>query len=596
MDRKGSNPASSGDASRPRRIVFTRDATGLVREVSIRDAFMIVFSLVIGGGILFLSVQALQPGYFPGANLSVSYLIGLIFVLPLYMVYAIFSRAMPRSGGDYIFVSRILGPGLGFVASWGVWISTLLTMGILSYQAISFISYFVMQLGLFTWNPSLLGWSIWLTDPIWGVLFGITLVLIFGGFLIVSLKASLWLIRVLFIIPIIGILATIWVLLTHSPLDMLWAWNNIFGWGTTMDILPGAFGDLFRVAFMFPVQYFWLSYYFNSLSGSMSATLSAVIIAMFALGGGYSLSLIGGEVRDTRRTFYIAMVVSIAIIAFLYAALLYPLQSNWGEFIKLYDFLIYTKDPIFGMVWWSLPQFSGEFSWLSGWGSMLSKDTLQYWILYGGWLYAGKVPTPFPASIPLFAAPLAGLNWLGLFIIGAGALWLINSITPMLLTSSRYIFAWSFDRIMPTKISTLSERTTTPIYAVGISMLVAIIGIVLSSISTIQAAINAVFLGILSIVLTVIAGILFNRRRKDLAERTYNPKIRGVPIITICGIISAFFAVPLILGALVTFNIGSILVIVIVYLIGSIIYLYMRRRNRKAGIDLSEIFRNIPPD
>ncbi|MEM2985298.1 MAG: amino acid permease, partial [Candidatus Jordarchaeaceae archaeon] len=113
MAKKGDNPASSGDASRPRRIVFTRDATGLVREVSIKDAFMIVFSLVIGGGILFLSVQALQPGYFPGANLSISYLIGLIFVLPLYMVYAIFSRAMPRSGGDYIFVSRILGPGLG---------------------------------------------------------------------------------------------------------------------------------------------------------------------------------------------------------------------------------------------------------------------------------------------------------------------------------------------------------------------------------------------------------------------------------------------------------------------------------------------------
>ncbi|MGQ9723006.1 MAG: APC family permease [Candidatus Jordarchaeum sp.] len=579
-----------------RKIVFTRDATGLIREVSIKDAFMIVFSLVIGGGILFLSVQALQPGYFPGANLSVSYLLGLVFVLPLYMVYAIFSRAMPRSGGDYIFVSRVLGPGWGFVASWGVWISTLLTMGILAFQSVSFLSYFVMLYGLYSWNLNFVGWAIWLTDPIWGIILGVVLVLVLGGILMASVRTSLWLIRILFLIPIFGALATVWILFTRSPMDMLFAWNTIFGWGTTTTNIFGAFGDLFRVAFMVPVQYWYLLTYANSLSGSTSATLAAVIVAMFALGGGYSLSIIGGEVRDTRRTFYIAMVGSIILIALLYVGLLYPLQSNWGAFIQMYAYLTYTKDPLFGMLWWSLPQFGGGLSWLSGWGSMLSKDTLQYWVMYGGWFYAGKLPTPFPASIPLFAAPLAGLNWLGLFIVFAGLLWLINAIIPMLFTTSRYVFAWSFDRVVPTKLSVLNERTTTPIYAIGLSMLVAIIGIFLCSVSTIQAAINAVFLGIASIILTVIAGILFNRRRKDIAERTYNPKIGKVPLLLICGLISAIFAVPLILGALVTFTMESFVVIILVYLIGAAIYFYMRRRNRKAGIDLAEIFRSIPPD
>ncbi|MFB0563456.1 MAG: APC family permease [Candidatus Lokiarchaeia archaeon] len=590
MVKKAKNPDSSGGSARPRRIIFTRDATGLIREVSVKDASIIVFSLVIGGGILFLSVQALQPGYFPGANLSVSYILGLIFVLPLYMIYAIFSRAMPRSGGDYIFVSRVLGPGLGFVASWGVWISTLLTMGVLAFQAVSFISYYVMLYGLYSWNLSFVGWAIWLTDPVSGVIFGVVLVLILGGLLMASMRGSLWLIRILFVIPIVGALATVWILFTSSPMEMWWAWNNIFGWSTTN--IFGAYGDLFRVAY----QNWWWLFSINSLSGSTSATLGAVIVAMFALGGGYSLSIIGGEVRDTRRTFYIAMVVSIIVIALLYVGLLHPLQSNWGAFIEMYDFLTYSKDPVFGMLWWSLPQFGGGFSWLSGWGSLLPQDTLQYWIQYGGWFYAGKFPTPYPASIPLFAAPLAGLNWLGLFIVFAGVLWLVNAIIPMLLTTSRYVFAWSFDRVVPTKLSALSERTTTPIYAIGLSMLVAIIGIVLSSVSTIQAALNAVFLGIASILLTVIAGLLFNRRRKDLAERTYNPKIGKVPVLIICGLISIIFAVPLLLGALAAFSLDSFLVIVVVYLIGAIIYFYMRRRNRKAGIDLAEIFRSIPPD
>ncbi|MHA1262315.1 MAG: APC family permease [Candidatus Freyarchaeota archaeon] len=589
MSRKGKNTGSSGGSSR-KRIIFTRDATGLIREVSISDAVIIVFSLVVGGGILFLSVQALQPNYFPGANLSVSYLLGLFFVLPLYLVYAILSRAMPRSGGDYIFVSRILGPGLGFVASWGVWISTLLTMGVLAFQSISFLSYFVMLYALYSWNLSLLGWAIWLTDPIWGVILGVVLVLIFGGLLIASLRLSLRLIHVLFYVPIIGAIATVWVLFTHSPIDMLWAWNNIFGWGTTN--IFGAYGDLFRVAY----QNWWWLFHINSASNGMNATLGAVVVAMFALGGGYSLSIIGGEVRDTRRTFYVAMVVGVIFIALLYVGLLYPLQANWGTFIEMYDYLTYSKEPFFGMLWWSLPQLSGSLSWLSGWGSLLSHDTLQYWIQYAGWFYAGKLPTPFPASIPLFAAPLAGLSWLALFIVFAGLLWLINAIIPMLLTTSRYVFAWSFDRIMPTKLSVLSERTNTPVYAIGLSMFVAVIGIVLSAISTIQAALNAVFLGIASIILTVIAGLLFNRRRKDLAERTYNPKIGRIPVLLICGAISVIFIIPLTLGALAAFSLGSLLVLVIVYFIGAVIYFYMRRRSRKAGIDLAEIFRSIPPD
>ncbi|MBS7249264.1 MAG: APC family permease [Candidatus Freyarchaeota archaeon] len=572
-----------------RRIVFTRDATGLVREISISDAVVIVFSFIVGGGIMFLSVQSLAPTYFPGANLPLGYLLALFLWLPIALIYSILARAMPRNGGDYVYVSRILGPGYGFLASWGVWTMLMFTIGALTFQAVSFGSLFVMYYGLLTYNLGLLGWSIQLTDPLWGVIFGIVVVLFLGGILMASTKGSLWIMRFLFVIPLLGGIATIWILFTHSPLDMIWAWNNIFGWGQNPF---GAYGDLFRLAIQ---NYWWLHAFRDSTTG-FTNTIGIMLIAMFAFGGVYSITIVGGEVRDTKRTFYISMVLGLFFIAAFYIGLLYPIQANYGTFIHLYDFLTYSKDPL-GLLMWSLPHLNAEWSWVpAGLGSLLPQDTLQYWIQYGAWLYAGKVPFPIPASIPLFAAPLAGLSWLGLFIIGSGALWLVNSVMPMLLSTSRYMFAWSFDRIIPTKISAINERTTTPMYAIGISIVLACIGVILSYWSAFQAIMNTVFLSVPAFILTIFAATRFKARRPDLAEQTYSPKIGKIPVLSICGVIAIFTIIPLIIAGIATFNLGSLLLIIVVYSIGALIYLAMRRKNRKAGVDLEAIFKSIPPE
>ena len=127
-------------------------------------------------------------------------------------------------------------------------------------------------------------------------------------------------------------------------------------------------------------------------------------------------------------------------------------------------------------------------------------------------------------------------------------------------------------------------------------MIIACIGVVLSYWSAFQAAMNTVFLGIPAFVLTIFAGLRFNARRPDLAERTYSPKIGRFSALSICGSIAVFTVIPLVVAAIATFQLGSLMMIIVVYLTGAIIYVYMRRRNRKAGVDLDAIFRSIPPE
>jgi len=97
---------------------FLRNATGLRREVSGLDAFIMnTFGMNIAVGAVLLFLQA--PSYFPQGNVLVAIIIGTILMaFTLLWVYATFAAAMPSSGGDYVFVSRTLHPFLGWLLGW----------------------------------------------------------------------------------------------------------------------------------------------------------------------------------------------------------------------------------------------------------------------------------------------------------------------------------------------------------------------------------------------------------------------------------------------------------------------------------------------
>ena len=93
--------------------LFVRNATGLVREVSRWDALIMnTLGMNVALGAIFMLLQA--PGNFPGGNMLLAIVIGtLVMAFTLLWVYSEFAAAMPRAGGDYVFVSRALHPFVG---------------------------------------------------------------------------------------------------------------------------------------------------------------------------------------------------------------------------------------------------------------------------------------------------------------------------------------------------------------------------------------------------------------------------------------------------------------------------------------------------
>src|SRR6201987_171553 len=120
MARDVSMPSDFADGGQ----LFVRNATGLVREVSRWDALIMnTLGMNVALGAVFLLLQA--PGNFPGGSMLLSIVIGpLVMAFTLLWVYAEFAAAMPRSGGDYVFVSRALHPVAGWLMSWsqGLWL------------------------------------------------------------------------------------------------------------------------------------------------------------------------------------------------------------------------------------------------------------------------------------------------------------------------------------------------------------------------------------------------------------------------------------------------------------------------------------------
>ena len=140
--------------------VFSRKASGLSRVMSPWSAFMYNFLTM---GVIFPWTFVWAPAAFPGVSVWKACLIAILLELPIALAYVWMATAMPRSGGDYVFQSRVLGGAIGFpvvMSGFVVWILQWVALAGWLLATLGVAPLF-MGLGVNWENQSLIDAAVW---------------------------------------------------------------------------------------------------------------------------------------------------------------------------------------------------------------------------------------------------------------------------------------------------------------------------------------------------------------------------------------------------------------------------------------------------
>src|SRR5690242_15637189 len=110
--------------------LFVRQSSGLVRNVSVTNALFFNVAAFVGVGLtlypIFYSLAGVPVWKHGLSSYGWAAIIAGLFCVLLALIFASLTSVMPRSGGDYVFSSRILHPFLGWMESWTLVIASIL--------------------------------------------------------------------------------------------------------------------------------------------------------------------------------------------------------------------------------------------------------------------------------------------------------------------------------------------------------------------------------------------------------------------------------------------------------------------------------------
>ena len=576
--------------------LFAREATGLVREIGFSLGVIIILSHVIGLGWQKRAFQFTGPSPMPNDMMPLGLpaifwaflVVGLIVLITGYAAGYV-AAAMPRSGGGYVTISRVIHPVVGYMSGWMMFLAEAFSFGLIGVAVFEGIGIF-FNIAL---APSTVG--AWASDPASLFFGGVVIVWIFAILALLGTKMYGRLLEVIFYVPaaITIIFFAMWIAGALNPTAVATGVQDV------MKASPDTFMTLARDTGML-----------THLTGFYDAFNVAVLGAFWAYMGWYATTFLAGEVKEANKKLPMVLLTSglIIMVVYLLSSSLSAISAmNVGQYVDAN-----------GHTW----SFFQAYSWLSYGGdkinwaaagipaSIIEKGTPAIW-QYLNINFQGAWSTGIASMISIGL----GQGWIAYLIAIGGVLWVANDIPPFLLVASRTFFAMSFDRMMPEKFAYVSERWHAPVWAIILTALFA----------TPACGVEAAFLKLdvylgfagvggtdlfdaLFLTMFCASCMLLPLERKEIYDRAAVKHsigtVVGLGFLATLGSGFALYTIakanPWVWSLFTTGasygDIVSAAGFFIVILIGLLLYLGHMYRNTTKGVDMRTLYLSIPPE
>jgi APA family basic amino acid/polyamine antiporter len=535
--------------------LFLRKATGLIRSWSVMDAFIYAFFSI---NLVTLGLYTMSQAYGFKGGMIPALIVSAVLILAEIVVYAALIAVMPRAGGDYVWQSRILGGGLGFVLAMTGWCFIL-----------------------------------WLWTPLYAdmlrhiVLVPLAAVLGFkDAALAMASSPMAW-----FIVCVITCAFVLLVIAmgmkSYARVQKFCFWLGNAGLLVVIAMLFAGNSAAFKGSFdTGAAQLFGLKDAYASIEAAGKAAgastpmwgggigqvfLLMPFLAFFNLWPNWGATLYG-EVKGSQdfKKNFMGMASALVVTTILAIILLLAIDKAIG---------------------WGFYMNANAAYWSSRWGLVQGPAVMPVW--------------PYPALLAVLATPSTVIRVL---VLVAMAMWFFGWAGTIYLSSTRILFSASFDRLLPEAVARIDPKTRTPFNALLFMIIPGLIVSALfvfnvwnfSSLTLVSTLVIAVtFLG------TGIAAILLPFTKRDLykASPLANFRIGKLPLISFFGVIFCAFLVFLLYEWLIDpgnlygisyRNIPSLLFMGFLYILAIAIYVGMRAYRRRSGIDVDKIYGEIP--
>jgi amino acid transporter len=220
--------------------------------------------------------------------------------------------------------------------------------------------------------------------------------------------------------------------------------------------------------------------------------------------------------------------------------------------------------------------FVGGFAFTNG---ALSNPTLVYNASFNFWTLAMGVTQITALKV------LIGMGWI---------LWVLAILAFGIITISRYMLAQSFDRFLPSKLGYVSERFGSPVYAhlFDLVVTVVLIGLAAFVYGTLSSLYGAVLASMFYFLFVGVAAAVYGLRREKGRVRTTLVTAGTLMAAVFLFLAYEFLSAPGVWGG----NPLAYGYIATTLVAGIAIYAASRRYHMRAGLDISHLFTEIPPE